>query len=89
MNFNKLEEISFSKSDIGYSKLLHIPVGVYKYHDIEMYLVPLTMKNYKDPLFSANDSVEYIINKVSHVHPDAVPTLFMCTVMDYYKRQLK
>lgn len=54
MNFNKLEEISFSKSDIGYSKLLHIPVGVYKYHDIELYLVPLTMENYEDPLFSAN-----------------------------------
>ena len=52
MNFNKLEEITFSKSDIGYSKLLHVPVGVYKYHDIELYLVPLTMENYEDPLFS-------------------------------------
>ena len=54
MNFNKLEEISFSKSDIGYSRLLHTPVEAYKYHDIEMYLVPLTMENYEDPLFSVS-----------------------------------
>ena len=52
MNFNKPEEISFSKSDIGYSRLLHTPVEAYKYHDTEMYLVPLTMENYEDPLFS-------------------------------------
>ena len=38
---------------------------------------------------SANDAAEYIINKVSHVHPDEVPTLFMRTVMEYYRRQLK
>ena len=54
MNFNKLEEISFSKSDIGYSRLLHTPVEAYKYHDTEMYLVPLTMENYEDPLFSVS-----------------------------------
>ena len=52
MNFNKLEEISFSKSDIGYSRLLHTPVEAYTYHEMEMYLVPLTMENYEDPLFS-------------------------------------
>ena len=52
MNFNKLEEISFSKSDIGYSKLLHTPVEAYTYHETEIYLVPLTMDNYEDPLFS-------------------------------------
>ena len=52
MNFNKLEEVSFSKSDIGYSKLLHTPVEAYTYHETEMYLVPLTMENYEDPLFS-------------------------------------
>ena len=38
---------------------------------------------------SANDATEYIINKVSQIHPDEVPTLFMRTVMEYYKRQLK
>ena len=38
---------------------------------------------------SANDAAEYIINKVSHVHPDEVPTLFMRTVMEYYRGQLK
>ena len=54
MNFEELEKVTFSKSDIGYSKLLHTPVGVYKYHEIELYLVPLTIENYKDPLFSAN-----------------------------------
>ena len=52
MNFEEMKEISFSKSDIGYSKLLHTPVEAYKYHDTEMYLVPLTMENYDDPLFS-------------------------------------
>ena len=52
MNFNKLEEISFSKSDIVYSKLLHTPVEAYTYHETEIYLVPLTMENYEDPLFS-------------------------------------
>ena len=52
MNFEELKEISFSKSDIGYSKLLHTPVEAYTYHETEMYLVPLTMENYEDPLFS-------------------------------------
>ena len=52
MNFEKLKEVSFSKSDIGYSRLLQTPVEAYKYHDTEMYLVPLTMDNYEDPLFS-------------------------------------
>ena len=52
MNFEELKEVSFSKSDIGYSRLLHTPVEAYKYHDTEMYLVPLTMENYEDPLFS-------------------------------------
>ena len=52
MNFEELKAVSFSKSDIGYSKLLHTPVEAYKYHDTEMYLVPLTMENYEDPLFS-------------------------------------
>ena len=52
MNFEELKEISFSKSDIGYSKLLHTPVEAYTYHEMEMYLVPLTMENYEDPLFS-------------------------------------
>ena len=52
MNFKELKEISFSKSDIGYSKLLHTPVEAYTYHETEMYLVPLTMENYEDPLFS-------------------------------------
>lgn len=51
MNFEEMKEISFSKRDIGYSKLLHTPVEAYKYHDTEMYLVPLTMENYEDPLF--------------------------------------
>lgn len=51
MNFEEMKEVSFSKSDIGYSKLLHTPVEAYKYHDTEMYLVPLTMENYEDPLF--------------------------------------
>ena len=51
MNFEEMKEISFSKSDIGYSQLLHTPVEAYKYHDTEMYLVPLTMENYEDPLF--------------------------------------
>ena len=54
MNFEELKEISFSKSDIGYSKLLHTPVEAYTYHDTEMYLVPLTMENYEDPLFSVS-----------------------------------
>ena len=52
MNFEEMKEVSFSKSDIGHSKLLHTPVEAYKYHDTEMYLVPLTMENYEDPLFS-------------------------------------
>ena len=52
MNFKELKEISFSKSDIGYSKLLHTPVEAYTYHETEIYLVPLTMENYEDPLFS-------------------------------------
>ena len=52
MNFEELKEITFSKSDIGYSKLLHTPVEAYTYHEMEMYLVPLTMENYEDPLFS-------------------------------------
>lgn len=51
MNFEEMKEVSFSKSDIGYSKLLHTPVEAYQYHDTEMYLVPLTMENYEDPLF--------------------------------------
>lgn len=51
MNFEEMQEVSFSKRDIGYSKLLHTPVEAYKYHDTEMYLVPLTMENYEDPLF--------------------------------------
>ena len=51
MNFEEMKEVSFSKSDIGYSQLLHTPVEAYKYHDTEMYLVPLTMENYEDPLF--------------------------------------
>ena len=54
MNFKELKEISFSKSDIGYSKLLHTPVEAYTYHETEMYLVPLTMENYEDPLFSVS-----------------------------------
>ena len=53
MNFEEMKEVSFSKSDIGCSKLLHTPVEAYKYHDTEMYLVPLTMENYEDPLFKA------------------------------------
>ena len=52
MNFEELKEVSFSKSDIGYIKLLHTPVEAYTYHETEMYLVPLTMENYEDPLFS-------------------------------------
>ena len=52
MNFEELKEVSFSKSDIGYSKLLHTPVEAYTYHETEIYLVPLTMENYEDPLFS-------------------------------------
>ena len=52
MNFEELKEVSFSKSDIGYSRLLHTPVEAYTYHEMEMYLVPLTMENYEDPLFS-------------------------------------
>ena len=52
MNFEELKEVSFSKSDIGYSRLLHTPVEAYTYHETEMYLVPLTMENYEDPLFS-------------------------------------
>lgn len=51
MNFEEMKEVSFSKRDIGYSKLLHTPVEAYKYHDTEMYLVPLTIENYEDPLF--------------------------------------
>ena len=54
MNFEELKEISFSKSDIGYSRLLHTPVEAYTYHETEMYLVPLTMENYEDPLFSVS-----------------------------------
>lgn len=54
MNFEELEKVTFSKSDIGYSKLLHTPVEVYTYHETEMYLVPLTMENYEDPLFSVD-----------------------------------
>ena len=53
MNFEKLREVTFSKSDIGYSRFLDTPVEAYKYHDTELYLVPLTMENYVDPLFSA------------------------------------
>ena len=53
MNFEEMKEVSFSKSDIGHSKLLHTPVEAYKYHDTEMYLVSLTMENYEDPLFKA------------------------------------
>ena len=52
MNFEELEKVTFSKSDIGYSKLLHTPVEANTYHETEMYLVPLTMENYEDPLFS-------------------------------------
>lgn len=52
MNFEEMREISFSKSDIGHSKLLQTPVEAYNYHDTEIYLVPLTMENYEDPLFS-------------------------------------
>ena len=52
MNFEELKEVSFSKSDIGYSHLLQTPVEAYTYHETEMYLVPLTMENYEDPLFS-------------------------------------
>ena len=52
MNFEELEKVTFSKSDIGYSKLLHTPVEAYTYHETEIYLVPLTMDNYEDPLFS-------------------------------------
>ena len=52
MNFEELKEVSFSKSDIGYSRLLHTPVEAYTYHETEIYLVPLTMENYEDPLFS-------------------------------------
>ena len=51
MNFEEMKEVSFSKNDIGCSKLLHTPVEAYKYHDTEMYLLPLTMENYEDPLF--------------------------------------
>lgn len=51
MNFEEMKEVSFSKRDIGCSKLLHTPVEAYKYHDTEMYLLPLTMENYEDPLF--------------------------------------
>ena len=52
MNFEELEKVTFSKSDIGNSKLLHTPVEAYTYHETEIYLVPLTMENYEDPLFS-------------------------------------
>ena len=52
MNFEEMRKISFSKSDIGHSKLLQTPVEAYNYHDTEIYLVPLTMENYEDPLFS-------------------------------------
>ena len=52
MNFEELKEVTFSKSDIGYSNLLHTPVEAYTYHETEIYLVPLTMENYEDPLFS-------------------------------------
>ena len=54
MNFEELKEVSFSKSDIGYSRLLQTPVEAYTYHETEMYLVPLTMENYEDPLFSVS-----------------------------------
>lgn len=52
MNFEELKEVSFSKSDIGHSRLLQTPVEAYNYHDTELYLVPLTIYNYEDPLFS-------------------------------------
>ena len=65
MNFKELKEISFSKSDIGYSKLLHTPVKAYTYHETEIYLVPLTMENYEDPLFSVSFPV---IGTVVDIH---------------------
>ena len=43
----------------------------------------------EETAISANEAVEHIIDKVSQVHPDEVPTWFMHTVMEYYKRQLK
>lgn len=50
---------------------------------------PTTIYLCEETLITANDAIEYIINKVSHVHPSEVPTWFMRTVMEYYKRQLK
>ena len=50
---------------------------------------PSTIYLCEETSITANDAVEYIINKVSYDYPSEVSTWFMRTVMEYYKRQLK
>lgn len=65
MEYNKMEELVTSITDIGHSRLLQTPMPCRIYDGMELYFVPMNVYNYGDPLFSKKYPMIGVVTEIT------------------------
>lgn len=65
MEYNEMQQLVTSITDIGHSRLLQTPMPCRIYDGVEFYFVPINVYNYDDPLFSKKYPMIGVVTEIT------------------------
>lgn len=65
MEYNEMQQLVTSITDIGHSRLLQTPMPCRIYDGMEFYFVPINVYNYDDPLFSKKYPMIGVVTEIT------------------------
>lgn len=65
MEYNEMQQLVTSITDIGHSRLLQTPMPCRIYDGMELYFVPINVYNYDDPLFSKKYPMIGVVTEIT------------------------
>ena len=65
MEYNEMQQLVTSITDIGHSRLLQTPMPCRIYDGMELYFVPINVYNYGDPLFSKKYPMIGVVTEIT------------------------
>lgn len=65
MEYNEMQPVMTTITDIGNSRLLQIPMPCRIYDGMELYFVPINVYNYGDPLFSKKYPMIGVVTEIT------------------------
>lgn len=76
MEYNKMQQLVTSITDIGHSRLLQTPMPCRIYDGMELYFVPINVYNYGDPLFSKQYPMIGVVTEITDKDDENLKNIF-------------